>query len=87
MAFQKGQSGNPAGKPKGAVNKTTTAIKEAFREAFERRGGVDALVLWAEGNETEFYRLASKLIPTEVQAQIEGGLTVSWPLPKPKVEG
>ena len=30
MAFQKGQSGNPSGKPKGAINKTTKEIREAI---------------------------------------------------------
>lgn len=27
---------------------------------------------WAEGNETEFYRLASKLIPAEIKGEITG---------------
>ena len=30
MAFQKGKSGNPSGKPKGAINKTTKEIREAI---------------------------------------------------------
>lgn len=30
MAFQKGQSGNPSGKPKGAINKTTKEIRETI---------------------------------------------------------
>ena len=35
MAFQKGVSGNPAGKPKGAVNKTSNKIREAFQKLIE----------------------------------------------------
>ena len=35
MAFQKGASGNPAGKPKGAVNKTSNKIREAFQKLIE----------------------------------------------------
>lgn len=35
-------------------------------EAFERRGGVKALVDWAKSEPTEFYKLAAKLIPTEI---------------------
>lgn len=30
MTFVKGQSGNPAGKPKGTANKATTAAREAI---------------------------------------------------------
>jgi len=58
------------GRPKGMPNKSTASIKAAFLEAFERRGGAEALVTWAETNETEFYKLASKLIPTEVNAAV-----------------
>lgn len=46
MAYTKGQSGNPAGRPKGAVNKTTKAAKEAIALAAEDLGGKDRLVAW-----------------------------------------
>jgi hypothetical protein len=32
MAFQPGQSGNPAGKPKGAKNKTSEQLRRVLRE-------------------------------------------------------
>ena len=35
MSFKKGQSGNPNGRPKGAVNKTTKEIKEAYHNLLE----------------------------------------------------
>ncbi len=35
MAFKPGESGNPAGKPKGAKNHTTRAIKEAYQKLTE----------------------------------------------------
>ena len=38
MPFEKGVSGNPAGKPKGAANKTTNKIREAFQNLIEARG-------------------------------------------------
>lgn len=53
------------GRPPGMPNKTTKAIKEAFIEAFDKIGGVPALVAWGEENQTEFYKLAARLIPTE----------------------
>jgi hypothetical protein len=58
------------GRKKGTPNKVTASVKEAFKEAFDRRGGVDALVQWAEGEPTEFYKLAARLIPTELQADV-----------------
>jgi len=54
------------GRPKGSLNKTTASIKAALLEAFEQRGGVGALVKWATTNETEFYKLCGRLIPTEI---------------------
>lgn len=54
------------GRQKGTPNKVTAVIRDAFREAFEAHGGVKALVKWAKGNETEFYKLCGRLIPSEV---------------------
>ena len=68
MAFQKGQSGNPAGRKLGAVNKFTS-LKNAFLEAFELIGGTPALAVWAkksERNRGVFYGLITKLFPQEV---------------------
>jgi dihydroorotase len=59
------------GRPKGAKNKANRAIKNAFVEAFEKAGGVDGLVQWAIENRTDFYKLVSKLIPVEVEANVE----------------
>ena len=64
------------GRQKGTPNRTTASIKAAFVEAFEKLGGVDALVAWGNENPTDFYKLAARLIPTEVKADIEGGLQV-----------
>jgi hypothetical protein len=60
------------GRRPGSLNKTTVAVKEAFRAAFDELGGVEALVGWARENETQFYQLYSKLIPTEIDATISG---------------
>lgn len=58
------------GRPKGAVNKTTKAVKEALVEAFDELGGVPALVKWGQKNPTGFYQLWGKLMP--IQAEVSG---------------
>lgn len=60
------------GRQKGSLNKTTVAVKEAFRQAFDDLGGTAALVTWAQENPTQFYQLFSKLIPTEIDATLSG---------------
>ena len=62
VPFQKGN----AGRPVGSVNKVGQSIREAFKLAFERRGGADALLAWSMQEPTEFYRLVTKLIPQEI---------------------
>jgi hypothetical protein len=59
--------GNP-GKPKGALNKTTKLVKEVFADAFNELQQDEAvkLAVWGKENPTEFYKLASKLIPTQM---------------------
>jgi hypothetical protein len=42
--FQPGQSGNLGGRPKGAVNKSTIKIKEAFHNLLENN--LDNISLW-----------------------------------------
>lgn len=66
MTFVKGQSGNPKGRAKGIPTKVTASIKQAFKDAFEQRGGVPALLTWADKDPTAFYNIVAKLIPTEI---------------------
>lgn len=65
-----------AGRPKGSPNKVTTSMKEAFREAFDELGGSPALAKWAKANPTEFYKLSSKLIPIQLQGELQGALKI-----------
>jgi len=70
--FEKGN----AGKPKGAKNKITKTVKEVVFDVFEQLQ-VDPkanLFNWGKDNPTEFYKIAAKLIPTDVKAQVDGEL-------------
>lgn len=81
---EKGKTNNPAGRPKGVPNKITTSIKAAFKEAFDEMGGAPALVKWGAENPTEFYKLVTKLIPTEITGP-DGSAPV-WVINAPAVD-
>ena len=66
------QPGNK-GKPKGAVNKVTKTVKEVVLAAFNelQKDPKANIVAWGRQNPKDFYNVAAKLIPTEVQAKVE----------------
>lgn len=70
--FAKGNTG----KPKGAKNKISKTVKETVLMAFvELQSDAKANILsWAKENTTDFYKIASKLIPTEVNANVESNI-------------
>ena len=63
------------GRQKGTPNKTTKAVKEALSECFDEMGGVQSLVEWGKANQTEFYKLWCKMLPTEVKAEVTAEIT------------
>lgn len=70
MPFKKGQSGNPRGRKKGAVNKTTAIVKAGIARAYEGIGGDKAFQKWAKANPGEFYtKVLTKLVPHEVTGE------------------
>ena len=72
-----GRRGNKApGRKKGVPNKTTASVKAALEEAFEKRGGVTALLAWAEGEPTEFYKLWAKLLPLTLNGDVAVTMTI-----------
>lgn len=70
--FEKGNSG----RPKGAINQLTKTVKQRVLDAFnELQDDAKAnLSTWGRENPTEFYKIASKLIPTEVDAKVESSV-------------
>lgn len=58
------------GRKKGTPNKATVAVKEALVSAFNDLGGVDALTRWGIDNQTEFYKLWSKILPQEIRSDV-----------------
>lgn len=67
------------GRPPGGLNKSTASVKAALEEAFEKMGGIKALVEWGNDNPTEFYKLWSKLIPADIKlgGSVDGPLTIN----------
>ncbi len=75
--FEKGN----AGKPKGATNLLTRTVKERVLEVFnELQEDSEAnLLSWAKTEPTEFYKIAAKLIPSDINAKIEGKIITVVP--------
>lgn len=72
----------PAGRPKGVRNKLTN-LREAVLEAFDEVGGPAYLARLAQGTSSDraaFVSLVSKVLPTQINANVEGGIQVqlSW---------
>ena len=60
------------GRPKGSLNKTTVAVKEAVLAALDQAGGVDYLVSQSRDNPTAFLTLVGKVLPLQVDANHQG---------------
>ena len=75
MGFEKGEPRpENAGRKVGSVNKLTKTVKERVLEVFnELQEDSEAnLLSWAKTEPTEFYKIAAKLIPADINAKVEG---------------
>jgi hypothetical protein len=68
--FKPGQSGNPAGRPRGSRNKFSTELIEAFALDFEAHG-TDTIEKVRTEKPHEYLRIAASLVPK--QFEIEDG--------------
>jgi hypothetical protein len=63
----------------------------ALAEAFEIIGGVPRLALWADRNQTEFYKILSKQVPGLVQnalmVKASGPVTIVSAIPQSVLDG
>jgi len=61
------------GRPKGAVNHLTKTVKETVLAVFNdlQQDPKANLLQWGKDNPTPFYQIAAKLIPTEVNANMD----------------
>ena len=71
--FTKGGVGGP-GRPPGALNRTTVVMKNAIatvfrdlQEGHDGPGDHPHFLAWAQSNPTDFYRIAAKLIPVQLE--------------------
>ena len=84
MAFKKGQSGNPKGKPKGAENKLTKEARELFIETLE--GQVpnieEAFKEVLEKNPAKYLELFAKyaqyFVPRKSENEVKGEVRASF---------
>ena len=88
MAFQKGQSGNPGGRPK---------VAEAVRKLAQDHGqeAIERLVALMRGEDARVAQAAAGALldrgfgkpaqTIDLDASVRAD--INWPLPKPKVEG
>jgi hypothetical protein len=71
------------GRPKGSVPKVVKTIREAVMEAFDKAGGSEYLYQLSQGTQSDraaFTSLLNKVLPTQINANVEGGIQVqlSW---------
>ncbi len=80
------QGRKTGGRVAGTPNKVTTMFKDAVRTVYEDIGGHVAFAKWARENPGDFYRIASRLIPTEIAVTGESlnrSITVQLSFVKP----
>lgn len=73
MPFEKGESGNPSGRPTGAQGRLNKTVKETVLAVFNKMQDDPKVDLMAFGKKypRDFYAIAAKLIPTEIAGSLK----------------
>lgn len=91
MPYKPGESGNPAGKPKGAVSHFNRSIKDMVERALHKVGGADYLAQQAHENPVAFMALVARVLPLQLANADGQKLLVDFrwadqPTPPPTIE-
>lgn len=81
LKWQPGQSGNPAGRPKGARNKLTESFLEALLKDFQKASEEDsslgemAIATMRAEKPNEYARMIASILAKEIDANVNGDLS------------
>ena len=70
MSFLPGKP-KTGGREAGVPNRLTAQFREAVQHVYHDIGGHEAFSKWARETQTEIYRIAARLIPTEMREKSE----------------
>ena len=78
--FRPGQSGNPAGRPKGSRNKINERTLELLRALTKGQDGADSLKGLRDDDPTAFWRIVAGLLPKQAEGDVNvaGRVTLAW---------
>ncbi len=74
--FKPGQSGNPAGRPKGARSKLAEAFVDALLADW-KENGVEAIVAMREDKPADYVKVVASLLPKEITGEDGGAILVT----------